>query len=176
MIGTVSPPGLLARWFAEPLAPEQARGLLERAGRGVRHRHRAGLQLVTGRLQVMIAHHWLTGVPQPSDYDMALRAGLHNRRARALAELVYGQLLLSGKLAGAFSHLDAGFALATPLLKAQDYLAMRRRHILLRRLELGQVPVAPQGLDALLAEAGVIARLEGRPQSRLAHDPRDTSG
>ncbi len=107
---------------------------------------------------------------------MAVRAGGRNRRARALAELVYGQLLLSRKLTGAFDHLGAGFSLAGPMMMAEDYLNVRRRHALLRRLELASTPASPHSLDALLVEAAVIVKLEGRSMPRFTHDPCDTSG
>ena len=168
--------GPLARWYAEPMMPEQARSVLEQAWGRMHLGQRSGQHSVTGRLQVMVARHWLDGAPQPHDYDMAMRAGFRNRRARALAELVYGQLLLSRKLAGAFEHMDAGFLLAAPLLKAEDYLEVRRRHILLRRIVLGPAPASARGLGALMVEAAVIARLEGRLLARFRHDPCDTWG
>ncbi len=90
--------------------------------------------------------------------------------------LYYGQLLLSRKLTGAFEHLSAGFSLAGPMMAAEDYLNVRRRHALLRRLELASTPASPHSLDALLVEAAVIVKLEGRSMPRFTHDPCDTSG
>ena len=179
MIGTGSTrvhAGWLGRWYAEPLVPERARSLLEQAQRIMHRGQRSGHHCITGRLQILIARYWLDAAVQRYDYDMAVRAGFRNRRARALAELIYGQLLLSRKLTGAFEHLSAGFSLAGPMMAAEDYLNVRRRHALLRRLELASTPASPHSLDALLVEAAVIVKLEGRSMPRFTHDPCDTSG
>ncbi len=170
-----TPPGWLGMWYAEPMQPGQARILLGRASYRMHRWRRCGHHCVTGRLQILVAHYWM-GVGTPQDYDMAVHAAFRNRRAAALAELVYGQLLLSRKLASAFDHLDAGFLLAAPVMTAGDYLDVRRRHDLLRRIELGNVPSPALGLADLMVEAAVISRLEGRLPQQFRHDPSDTSG
>ncbi|MHB8346319.1 MAG: hypothetical protein ACYDHM_03885 [Acidiferrobacterales bacterium] len=170
------PVGWLGMWYAEPLTPQRARGVLDDTHRAMHRGQRSGRHIIIGRLRIMVARSWLDGAVQRYDYEMAVRAGFSNRRARALADIIYGQLLLSRKLAGAFDHLDAGFLRAAPLMTAGDYLEVRRRHALLRRLELGSVPGLPHSLDSLLVEAAVIARLEGRLMPQIAHDPSDTSG
>jgi len=89
----------------------------------------------------------------------------------ALLELVYGQLLISGKQAGAHRHLLDGFALAANQLASGDYFRLLRQHELLACLPLSETPSSPQDLRSLLAEAAVIKQLqhgEGR-QYRSAH-------
>jgi len=163
------------RWYADPMAPEQARRLLEYVHCATHRGHRSGHRYVTGRLQAMVAHFWLEG-PDDGYYRAALRTSHRNRRSHALAEIIYGQLLLSCKLVGAFDHLDEGFALGARLMCAEDFLQVRWRHVRLRRLALDSKAAPPATLNVLLVEAAVIARLENAVVFSPVHNPCDTLG
>ena len=105
-----------------------------------------------------------------------LRTSAQDASEQALLELVYGQLLASRKKTGAHQHLADGFALAAAVLSSTEYFQLVRRHELLGWLVLSDAASVPQPLDALLAEAAVIKKLQGDaglPHS-LAH--RDTLG
>lgn len=165
----------LGAWYAEPVAPEQAAAMLERSRAALRQAYFSGQDAFGLRLREMIARFWL-GRPVEADH-LSLVGTATGVRERALAELVYGQLLMSRKLAGAMERLDAGFALAVPLLAPADYFALLKRHDLLRHLPLSTQPAPAQDLASLLAEAAVIRRLQaaaGPP--RRAHSPTDTVG
>jgi hypothetical protein len=169
------PPLALAAWHAAPLGPAQAAGALERARARLREAYLAGRGATAARLQEMIALQWL-GHPIDSNYR-SLVGVAREPRERALTELVYGQLLMSHRLAGAHHHLQVGFALAAPLLGPADYLEVMKRHELLAHLPLSAQAAAPQGLDALLAEAAVIRRLQAAgPRARPPQNPCDTLG
>ncbi len=96
--------------------------------------------------------------------------------SQALVELVYGQLLISRKLAGALEHLDRGFTLAIPRLESGEYFTLLRRHELLRALPLHATASAAQSLSDLLTEARVIRRLQPHGRRRTAHPHDDTLG
>jgi hypothetical protein len=96
--------------------------------------------------------------------------------SQALVELVYGQLLISRKLAGALEHLDRGFTLAVPQLEPGEYFTLLRRHELLRALPLHATASAAQSLSDLLTEARVIRRLQPHGRRRTAHPHDDTLG
>ena len=89
----------------------------------------------------------------------------------ALLELVYGQLLMSCKRAGAHQHLADGFELAVDHLASDEYFQLLRQHELLAWLPLSETPSLPQELASLLTEAAVIKQLqEGEGmQCRPAH-------
>ncbi len=119
----------------------------------------------------MIGRYWL-GRPVAADYEVLL-AGARDDRARALVELVYGQLLVARKRPGALAHLEAGFRLARPWLSAQEYLAVMRRHQQLGRLypAAGTAPPAHPGGSA---HRGADHRAAGR--ARPASQPARQSG
>jgi hypothetical protein len=169
--GTEAP---LAGWFAEPLSAARARSSLDGLGR-----RRLGLGTGPGRtfgvhLAEMICHYW-AGSDIEADYRN-LSALYRGERDQAALELVSGQLLIARRLRGAWRHLERGFALAARLLDAEDYFVVLGRHELLRQLPLFAEPSAPAGLDALLCEARVIARLRGTAPRRSHHrtSHRDT--
>lgn len=172
-----SPPAAqlrLADWYAEPLSTEAARALLARARRRRQASLKAGEPVFTARLIELIAG-WWAGQDLTMHHD-SLAAESRTTHERALVELATGQLLTSRKLAAGRAYLQRGFALAAPLLPAQDYFTVMKRHGLLEHLPLSPVPAAPAGLKALLTEAAVIQRLEGdRPHSGR-RDPQDTLG
>jgi hypothetical protein len=156
------------------MSAEEARALLDHARTMLQADYRSGDDGLGCRIQLMIARHWL-GDDIDSDYR---NLDLSDRRAIALVELVYGQLLMSKKLKGAMHHLDVGFELATELMQAGEYFLLRERHRLLAHLPLSERPSAPQDLRTLLTEARVIERLKfANSQPRVpTFDPSDTIG
>jgi hypothetical protein len=171
-------PGLLPlhEWHIWPLTEEQAYAWLKQAQQGQRAAVLSGDSGMTWRVREMVARFWL-GRSVYLPY-LAMCAAAGNRYERALAELVYGQVLVSRRLHGAFEHLDAGLNYAHHLLMTQNYFTLVHRHELLRYLPLGDEPCAPQDLNALLIEAAVIKRLMDGPRARkhYAGHPSDTLG
>ena len=169
---SVEPP--VAGWYATPLSVEVAESLGAQA-RQAQQRALAGRRsLFAPQLAELIAGFWL-GRDVALDYR-SLQATLRSDRA-ALAELVYGQLLMSRKLQGAREHLRRGFRRAVTRLAPDEYLALLRRHELLEALALTGSPAAPQTLAELLREAGVIRRLErGSVRRDAGHWHDDTLG
>ncbi len=176
---TEQPKGLLAHWFAEPRSPMEAQAQWDRA----EHRHasclRQGRRSLLPRLQQLCARYWL-GQTIEADYQQlhAQCQRRHSRRALALLELCYGQLLISRGQIDGLPHLREGFALARELLGATDYFIVHRRHQLLALLPDAQPPGKAQTLEQLLTTAGVIARMQqGWPRrGPYQHDPNDTYG
>jgi hypothetical protein len=121
----------------------------------------------------MICHHWL---PSGSALDYRQLSALAcDDSERALVELVYGQLLISGKRSPARQHLARGFSLAARHLDT-DYLLLLRRHALLEYLPLSESPVVAQDLQSLLKEAAVISRLRWNERRVHKSSHRDTLG
>lgn len=164
----------LADWYGEPLSPESARALLARAGQRRQAALRSGEPVFTARLIELIAGAWAGQDLTMHHASLTAEAGA--RHEQALLELVTGQLLISRRLAAARGHLQRGFALAAPLLPAQDYFTVMKRHGLLEYLPLGALAAEPAGLQALLAEAAVIRRLQGERSRGGRPDPQDTLG
>jgi hypothetical protein len=94
----------------------------------------------------------------------------------ALLELVYGQLLMSCKKAGAYQHLADGFALAVDYLTSHEYFQLLRQHELLACLPLSETPSVPQELPSLLAEAAVIKQLQAGAGTGYRPTHLDTVG
>jgi len=160
----------LAGWYAEPLEARHAEALLVQARGHVRQAYAGGSCAFGGLLQQLIARFWLgRGIEQEA---ASLLATAQPVRERALVELVHGQLLLSVRQRAAPAHLAAGFRLAADLLSPQDYFILLKRHEWLHALPLQIRPLAAQGLQQLLIEAGVIRRLRGSRGER----PRSTEG
>jgi len=165
----------LEGWYAEPVGREAAEALLAEARDRLQAAYARGRSCFACRLQEMIAHYWL-GLDAQGDYR-TLMATAPGERELALTDLVYGQLLLSRRRPGAMEHLGAGFMRAANLLAPRAYFQVLRRHELLTLLEPGARPVRPQTLQALLAEAGVIRRLQGqRPAAADGDGHNDTLG
>ncbi len=101
-----------------------------------------------------------------------LLAVLDVDRCRAQLELCYGQLLMARKRRSAWQYLNAGFELAANLLHPEDYFIVLGRHACLRHLPLCEQGVKPAGLEDLLCEAAVIARLRGPGTRHRFDDPR----
>ncbi len=163
---------ILGRWYAEPLTPPAAEALLTDADRRRRNGRRSPCH-VCGLME-LVARYWLGQAVDPlyQDLQVRLRRTTHGR---ALLELMYGQLLASRRLAGAFDHLDQGFEIAHRLFTPGDYLTVMNRHQRLRALPLSTEPLPPEPLEGLLVLAEVVRRL-GTPSHRGPHDPTDIYG
>ncbi len=163
----------LGGWYADPCPAEAARQALaavEQREQALRRRGRGSFVL---RLSAMLAHATL-GDDVEAEYErLAALAARRHTRAQALVELVYGQILMSRRRAGAMVHLDRGFALARHLLAPDDYFVVLKRHALLALLPPADLPGAP--LADLLTTARVMARLGIRREPH-PHDPGDTFG
>ncbi|NIP73549.1 MAG: hypothetical protein GWO16_11185 [Gammaproteobacteria bacterium] len=142
----------LTAWHAEPMDPARAE-----VRRAEQQAYPRGRDCPRSRLQAMIGRFWLGRSIEPDHATLAQVAS--DAVTRALADLVYGQLLLSRKLAGAHDHLRAGFAAATPHLSAAGYFVLLRRHELLASIPLTEQPSPALGLAELLREAAVIRGL-----------------
>lgn len=161
----------LAAWFAVPLSVSQARAGLDQTRQGLRGARVLHQRPFATRLAEFIFRFW-AGYDSEANYRNCL-ALLDSDRDLALLELCYGQLLIACRQEPAWRHLDTGFTTAARLLEPEDYFTVLKRHELLRQLPLATGPSPATSLDALLAEARVIARLRGpgvRPGThRLNH-------
>lgn len=167
-------PPSLAAWYADPLAQGAAEELHASAEQAVQARLRAGAPCFQLRVLQLVCHFWLAQTIALEYERLCVSAA--GGCEPALLELVYGQLLASCRDRQAHRHLERGFALAAPQLNAADYFRLVRRHELLGYLYMSETSLLPQALDALLAEAAVIRRLQqgtGKPY-RSAHT--DTVG
>lgn len=166
----------LMLWYPGAVEPARAALVWDAARRMLREAHLSGASSFPGRVLEIVSRFWLD---KPIElYYLEMRAIAADARERAIAELVYGQLLITCRLRMSLSHLAAGVGHARGLLTTQDYFALLRRHALLSGLYLGDEPRPPQNLSSLLLEAAVIRRLKvailDRP--RWASDARDTVG
>jgi hypothetical protein len=164
----------LTGWYADPIAGADAQALLDRTQRRLRSRLCRGGRCFPLHVLKMICHHWL-------QYDSALDYQQLSSQAcddseRSLVELVYGQLLISGKRLPARQHLARGFSLAARHLDTVDYLLLLRRHDLLEYLPLSVSPVVAHDLRSLLKESAVIRRLRGNERRVHKSPHRDTLG
>lgn len=150
--------GLLARWYATPLDRDAAVSLLHVAQKREALRVRRGKSCYTCRLQRMTAHYWL-GKEIDEEYQALQLQLRHTAHGRILAELIYGQLLMSQRRGGAMAALDNAFNNARHLLAPRDYFELFKRHGLLRRLPLGAATQSSFSLADLLTTAAVIERL-----------------
>lgn len=158
----------LAAWHADPIPPEEAR----RCRRAIQALGPADVAL---GVREMIARFFAGEEIAP--WHRMLRRFAATPHERALVELVYGQLLMSVRLAPAREQLERGFAAAAHLLSPRDYFAVRARHARLAELPLFDAPRWPAPLADLLDEAAVVRMLRGaRPARDLEHDRRDTVG
>lgn len=166
----------LSAWYARPLDPGAAAALLATAHAQL-HRPRATLRpAFPWLLWRLVARFWLGRCVEADRRN--LPAAARDGRDRALADLVYGQLLMSRKLERAPRYLEAGFHALVPWLTAREYLQVLRRHERLGDLVLRPSPSPPRDLETLLIEAAVIRRLAGpAPRRRRYHGSHcDTAG
>jgi hypothetical protein len=164
----------LAGWYADPIAVPDARALLDIAQRRLRSRLCRGGRCFPLQVLGMICHHWLHPV-SALDYRQLSTLACDDSE-RALVELVYGQLLVSGKRLPARQHLARGFSLAASHLETADYFLLVRRHELLDFLPLSMTSAAPQDLRSLLKEAAVIRRLQEGERRAYKNPHCDTLG
>jgi hypothetical protein len=159
----------LGNWYADPITNSAADNLQRRARQALQHGYAHGEDCFAARLQDIAASFWL-GRSIEADYR-SLAATSTDEHQHALIDLVFGQLLISRKLAGALHYLDSGFS------RAANFRVLKR-HELLRHLVLGRQPAAAQDLTSLLGEARIIARLGGitATSGRCRYPPDDTIG
>jgi hypothetical protein len=164
----------LTGWYADPMDAPAAQALLDRAHRRLRSRLCRGGRCFQLHVLRMICHHWLQSDSALDFRQLSVLA--IDDSERALVELVYGQLLISGKCLPARQHLARGFSLAARHLDTVDYLLLLRRHDLLKYLPLSGSPVAAQDLRSLQKEAAVIRRLQGSERVTPGNAHCDTLG
>jgi hypothetical protein len=164
----------LTGWYADPLTVPAARALLDRIHRRLRSRLCNDGRCFPLHVLRMICQHWLLS-DSTLDYRQ-LSVLACDDSEHSLVELVYGQLLISGKRLPARQHLARGFSLAARHLDTVDYVLLLRRHELLDYLPLTESPVLAQDLRSLLKEAAVISRLQGSERRGYKRLHRDTPG
>ena len=166
----------LGSWIAEPVPGQYAAACLA----GIQHKLQSSLvdrySDFPLRLAELVMHYWCGQDVEPLFRNMLV---LHRaQREQAQLKLGYGQLLMARKHAPARDYLDSGFELAAHLLEPEEYFLVLKRHALLGQLQLLPTPSAPDSLAALLTEAKVIRRLNGRANTALLKQNRhqDTLG
>ncbi|MEO1750947.1 hypothetical protein [Thiofaba sp. EF100] len=155
----------LAAWHAEPLDQGEAETRLARLGTATAWTER----LEALRLRLML------GLPATMQREV-LMAEADDDLQRAAVELITGQVMLARRMKGAWDWLDAAEKRLAHRLPGPGYLALLRRHAMLRTLPLFDQPKAMRPLKELLAIAAATARLEGMKRPDYAGDQRDTLG
>jgi hypothetical protein len=164
----------LTGWYGDPIAAPAAQALLDDAERRLQSHLCRGGRCFPLHVLRMICHHWLNS---GSELDYRQLSSLAcDDSERALAELVYGQLLISGKRLSARQHLARGFSLAAPHLDTADYFFLHRRHELLEHLLLSDTPAVAQDQRSLLQQAAVIRRLQEGERVAVRDAHHDTLG
>ncbi len=165
----------LSAWFAEPQTNALASENIEGVGRLLQQAYLKGAETPLLKIMDMVARYWLDHFSQV-DFDNQLST-LGSEKYRAMASLVYGQLLLSRKRSGAHDMLKQGFDRIQPWLQADEYFTLLKRHKQLSVLSLGQSASAALSLQALLNEAVVVRNILGDGHARPRNDDRsDTLG
>jgi len=167
-------PAALSDWFALPLSVEQEQCLSDMARRGLQQGLVQGVPRFQCQLIQAIGRYWLSGGVRAELDNLAVVA--RGVEQQALVALVTGQLLVSSRRPGGRQALERGFQLAAPLLSAEGYLMLMKRHALLASLGETERPQPPLSLAELVVEAQVIQRLrKGRHQvPDNCNDHRDT--
>jgi len=164
----------LTGWYADPIAVAKAQSLLDRTQRRQASSLYRGGRCFHLYVLGMICHHWLQSDSALDFHQLSALAS--DDSERALVELVYGQLLISGKCLPARKHLARGFSLAARHLETEDYLLLLRRHELLEYLPLSESPVVAVDLQSLLKEAVVISHLRANERRVFRSSHHDTLG
>jgi hypothetical protein len=113
------------------------------------------------RLNLLIARYWLDEPVDHAYQTLAAQArARHSPRARALLEVIFGQLLAARRHPEAAHHLERGFSDGRNLLAPADYFVVLKRHALLRLLPPDGAGEA-LALEDLLTTARVIERMSG---------------
>lgn len=170
-------PGILARWYAEPLTIEQAEALLKlSADREQLLLKRFG-RPYTAPLLRLIALYWL-GEPIEGHYQHLISRRSQSPHLEILKPLIYGQLLMSRHREGAMTYLENAFQQARLLLRPEDYFVVLKRHQLLQNLPQDETQLKGETLASLLTTAAVIQRMKQSHGERpgFSHDPNDTYG
>jgi hypothetical protein len=159
------------------MSSEAAQQLSVAATRRMERRLRHGGGTLCCRLQLLRAKFW-QGIDISGDIEGLQPIAARSAHGRALFELLYGQLLLSRRLAGGLLHLNRGFDLSRNLLTASDYFTVMNRHRLLHQLPLSDSPSQAETLETMLISARVIERMKRGDIRRggYSHDPKDTYG
>ncbi|CAK0739494.1 conserved hypothetical protein [Gammaproteobacteria bacterium] len=148
----------LGVWYADPLSVGAATELLQLARIRQQAAYRQGQACFRACLDELVASFWLER-PVALGFSTLTKDTNHDLE-RAMARLVYGQLLMSRRRPDALNHLQAGFALAWNILPPAAFFEVLRRHELLAYLPSLPDGGSPHTLSDLLAEAIVIRRLE----------------
>ncbi|HAJ91870.1 MAG TPA: hypothetical protein DCO71_04500 [Gammaproteobacteria bacterium] len=165
---------LLSAWYGNPLSRYSEANLLVAAQCELQARLRVAAPCFQCHVLQLVCN-FQGHVDVRLKYEK-LQAAARDTFERALLELVYGQLLMSCKQAGALRHLADGFALAAHDLASADYFQLLRRHELLAYLPLSDAPSLPQNLGSLLAEAAVIGQLQAGEVIPYQQTHMDTVG
>lgn len=164
----------LSAWYAAPMSEPEARRLLERSHADEQAALLGSRPALSPRINRLIARYWL-GKNIEHDF-CSLRAIFPREYDQALLHLVYGQLLVSCKRAGAMEYLRTGFVHAVPYLSSSEYFEVMKRHQHLASLTLVDSGQPGLPLESLIQEARVIERLTGKAGAGKKADHKDTIG
>jgi len=165
---------LLSAWYANPLSPGTVAGLQAALQRELQVRLCTGAPCFQCHVLQLVCH--FQGQVDVSLEFEKLQVAASDIFEQALLELLYGQLLMSCKKAGARRHLANGFTLAADELASADYFRLVRQHELLAYLPLSDMPTLPQDLESLLAEAAIIKQLRDSDCNQYRRPHLDTIG
>lgn len=154
----------LSAWQAEPVSQATASEMLEGVRVHLQHAYHNGSETPILKIMEMTALFQL-GQYQYADFNN-LMCTLDSEKYRALACLVYGQLLVSQKYSGAHEMLKQGFDRIQPWLQADEYFTLLKRHQQLASLALSQSGSDALSLQELLNEAAVVRKLQGEVRDR----------
>lgn len=155
----------LSAWHATPIPPDEAKTRLTQLCTATAW----GDRLEALRLRLML------GLPAEMQREVLFNEATDDSQ-RAAVELLTGQVMLARRLKGAWDWLDAAERRLAHRLSGPGYLALLRRHAILRALTLFDQPKAMRPLEELLAIAAATTRLEGMKRPDYAGDQRDTLG
>ncbi|MDH3355723.1 MAG: hypothetical protein OEL79_10975 [Chromatiales bacterium] len=172
-------PGILARWYASPLDPQQAEELKKsavlRRKQAITRSPERGAISRTAILMEAVADFWLTG-ELSSQLDSPSSPLQKSSHGKILAQTIRGQLLISRQIEGGLADLKESFKLAAPLLKADDYFLLMERYKHFETLPLTKNAQSVKTEYELLNLGGVIKKLRQGISSKLKHDPTDIYG
>jgi hypothetical protein len=172
-------PGILARWYANPLNQLQAEALKnsaqKRRQRALKRSPERGGVSRTAILMEAIADFWLTGElsAQLASPASPLQRSAHGQ---ILAQTIRGQLLISRQIFGGMEELRQSFKVAAPLLKAADYFLLMERYKNFEALPLTENPQRGKSVSELFNLGGVIQKLSQGTVNKMKHDPTDLYG
>lgn len=169
--------GVLGSWYGDPLTRQQALRLVEWVTARRQQQLLRGTSCRLCSLAELVARYWLDSELQTGRYHHLREVLKNSPHGRAMLELIYGQLLMSRRITGAWRHLEDGFELARMLFSQHDYFSVLKRHQQLRPLPLGKRPLPAEPLQQLLTSARVIAQLQNDEPVRRVHrrDHTDTA-